>query len=147
MILVRRRPNMISLSQFIPINIAADWFDEQHPMTPFRDVWVLSETVPHRPDVFGSVVPVIVVVGRDSPFVGFKTEQVTWVFLPTIIESGQYLLRRDVSVAWVSREMSVAPHCFTEATPTDRTPVRFAPEKSSLVASFYVSSQQCVSDP
>ena len=138
---------MIPLSQHIPIDVTADRFDEQHSPIPLRDIGVIMDAVPHRPDVFGRVMPVTVVEHGNSPFVGFKAEQVPGVLMPAIVESGQHQLRRDVSIARVSRVVFVAPNCFAEATPTDRSSVGFTPKKVSLFASPGVSSQQCVCDP
>ncbi len=92
MILMPCRSNMIPLSQHIPIDVTADRFDEQHSLIPFKDIGVIMDAVPYRPDVFGRVVPVTVVVGSSSPFVGFKAEQVPGVFMPAIVESGQHQL-------------------------------------------------------
>ena len=70
------RSNNVPLSQHIPIDVTADRFDEQRSLMPFRDIRVIMDAVPYRPDVFGRVVPVTVVVGSSSPFVGFKAEQI-----------------------------------------------------------------------
>ncbi len=138
---------MIFSSQYIPIDGTADRFDEQHAPLPLRDIGVIMDAVPHRPDVFGRVMPVTVVEHGNSPFVGFKAEQVPGVLMPAIVESSQHQLRRDVSVGRVSRVVFVAPNCFTEATPTDRASVGLTPQEGSLFSSLDVSSQQCVCDP
>ena len=146
MILMSRLDTIFS-SQNSQIDGTTDRFNEQHAPLSFADLWVIMNAIPHRPDVFGCVVPVMLVEHGFSPFIGFEAKQISGMLMPTIVERSQHQLRRDMSVGRVPLVVLVTPNCSTEATPTDRESVRLTPEELSLFSSPDMSSQQLVCNP
>ncbi len=141
------RLDAIFSSQNSPIDGTTDRFNEQHALRSLGDLRAIIRAIPHRPGVFGCVVLVMLVEHGFSPFIGLEAKHESGMLTPSIVERSQQQLRSDLSIARMPLVVLVNPNCFTEATPTDREPVRLTPEELSLLPSSDVSSQQLVCNP
>ena len=134
------RQNMVSSSQFVPIDLATDRLDEQRPESPLSDIRVFSIAVPHRPDVLSCVAHVIRIISSGSPLIGWEANQIAWIFKSAVVESVQHLLRINLSATWMVCVVSITPNCIAKATPANRQPDRFPPEKVPLFLSLNMTS-------